>query len=599
MNAEAIKEFTDRLSRGELPAPKPGLLDPLLHWLAGRDTDSARAIQNGFDAAKVSRDQAWRSTLLYLDSTLFSREDDSYRLFSLTPDCKLADIRARHKWLLQVFHPDRHHRDQDWFTSRAERINHAFADLKENHGRPVSRSRPIYSPASPGRTRAGPVPGVHARARPRSAPSSTREKDKLRRRLHHYLGSSASAQRRLFIVLSVLPVLLLAVLYLNNQGDVPTILAGNPTKDANTPTAVAEPDTVPSQTGAQLAQSNPKPVVENLLKDDAPDEGLSPETEPGSRFPAASAANLDNRFAETLNRPMDEEPARETATVADTRQASADNEHVPTVAYTEESSEADQDKTLNRTETDTKIADTTESESVAAQDATEQAQISREPEPGPEDEPPSEKSGQAEPDTTIQKPVPDAQPAGESEQIAAAPESAPENTSDITEPDQRANESEAGEQNAPESQPAVPEPDTNEQSAPETREASSATAAQTSADNDINAISLLLKQYQEAYTSSDIKRFGELFQKDAKTKHATGRQEIVSKYQEFFRKTAERKVDFNKVSIELLGGRQFIVNTEYTATWTYQGGRNKSNSGEFTFHLIPAGPDLKIWRLNY
>ena len=105
---DGYKKFVAELVRGGLPEPSAAELNGLLHWLVGRSNEAAKSIETAFSVHGIPGDLARRHTLAYLDQTLFRHRDDYYRLFGLTPDCSLNEIRRRHKQLLQIFHPDRH-----------------------------------------------------------------------------------------------------------------------------------------------------------------------------------------------------------------------------------------------------------------------------------------------------------------------------------------------------------------------------------------------------------------------------------------------------------------------------------------------------------
>lgn len=206
-------QFIGRLVRGEIPTASTAELDALLHWLAGRSNEQAAAVATAFNAHGASTDTARRHALRYLDSTLFRRHHDYYRLFGLSPNASLSAIRTRHKQLLQTFHPDRHTQDRDWFTNRTEQLNRAYAYLKRHHGKPrpvADAPRAATAAAAPRRTQAA------APARRKQRPSLAVYKARLRRRLQAYLGNPLRFERRLYIVLYSVPAILFLLAYLNH-----------------------------------------------------------------------------------------------------------------------------------------------------------------------------------------------------------------------------------------------------------------------------------------------------------------------------------------------------------------------------------------------
>lgn len=208
------KEFVSKLVDGEAPVVETEELDAVLHWLVGRHTEAAKSVQIAFDELGVSAKAARRGTLRYLDTALFRDKPDYYALLGLSANCDDTEIRNRHKKLLQIFHPDRHTEDRDWFTERAERLNEAYAYLRKHHKRHQTESR-TYTTPTPDLGKAG-----HGTRRPRSRwRTLTARKAKLRQRLYAYLGSSERVERRLYIILYSIPAALLAFVYFN-QPDV-------------------------------------------------------------------------------------------------------------------------------------------------------------------------------------------------------------------------------------------------------------------------------------------------------------------------------------------------------------------------------------------
>lgn len=206
--------FVGSLIRDEVPAASATEFEALLHWLAGRRNDAAASMKEAFDAHDVSSEAARHHALRYLDHSLFRHQQDYYRLFGLKPDCSFSAIRARHKQLLQTFHPDRHSDDQDWFTMRTEQLNRAYAYLKSNHGKPRSTAaspRPAARPTPDGtRTRRAEAPRATKRWK-----SAAAYKVWLRRNLKMFIGNPARFERRLYIVLYSVPAILFLIVYLN------------------------------------------------------------------------------------------------------------------------------------------------------------------------------------------------------------------------------------------------------------------------------------------------------------------------------------------------------------------------------------------------
>jgi len=188
--------------------------DALMHWLGGRSNSSSGSITQAFDELGIPPESAKSHVLRYLDRTLFRNEGDYYRLLGVTPGCSFSEIRARHKQLLQTFHPDRHLKDQEWFTKKTELINRAYAHLKARNDKPQLAAATTY--------RTTPVTSRKARSAGTSNPGFWRKlaasKGTIRRTLKRHLGSPAVFERRLYIILIVVPVLLLVIVFLNQAG---------------------------------------------------------------------------------------------------------------------------------------------------------------------------------------------------------------------------------------------------------------------------------------------------------------------------------------------------------------------------------------------
>ncbi|MDZ7841335.1 MAG: DnaJ domain-containing protein [Gammaproteobacteria bacterium] len=321
----------------------------------GRDSGAARAVAEAFERRDLPNQQARRQVLLYLDNTLFRHDRDPYRLLGLTPDCRLADIRLRHKQLLQVFHPDRHPDEQDWFTDRSERLNRAYAYLKANHGKPGSTSIPtettVTGTSSPG-------PAARQSPKPQRNPRQTfTDKDDLRRRLQSWLGNPANLQQREYIVVIAVPILLLLLLYLSNSARF----------NQAAPSVVLSP--TESDPPPQLADNNAAARSEPRIEDraeqsnargtatssDAAGQGseasaattaIRPSDEPNQRTPAA------NESQQTGPGKPDSRPGSETASNTEVAEKPAEAEQDATQAVeapSQATREADNDATIEPT----------------------------------------------------------------------------------------------------------------------------------------------------------------------------------------------------------------------------------------------------------
>lgn len=205
--------FVGELVEGNTPAATHLELESLLHWLAGRRNRGAAAIGEAFELYGISRCIARKHTLSYLDRALFVDGDDPHRVFGLEPGCDLHVIRPRHRQLLQIFHPDRHAQDRDWFTARTEQLNASYAALKERDRRGVRRS-PVPrngEAAISGKRQDAEVKRERYRRR-----SRRRTKDSLRRSLIRNLGDAAKLEKHVYVGLAVILLSLLTIVYLSH-----------------------------------------------------------------------------------------------------------------------------------------------------------------------------------------------------------------------------------------------------------------------------------------------------------------------------------------------------------------------------------------------
>lgn len=201
--------FIGGVARGENPEASPVELDALLHWLAGRRNERANSIKTAFEMHGVSGAAARKYTLSYLDHVLFFDNNDPYRMLGVETGADPETIRTKHKELLQIFHPDRHARNRDWFTARTEQLNAAYAGLKVQDRKQAREKGP---PLDRGRRNNGKEPADSVSMRRGRATSEGRTA--LRRNLRRILGDSARLERHIYVVLIVILSALLASLYL-------------------------------------------------------------------------------------------------------------------------------------------------------------------------------------------------------------------------------------------------------------------------------------------------------------------------------------------------------------------------------------------------
>lgn len=587
-NHSPYDAFVSQLVRGEIPTAQPEERDALLHWLVGRDTPAGHAIQQAFDSHGTAVVDAQRLTLLYLDAVLFCHDADPYRLFGLLPGCDFADIRARHKRLLQVFHPDRHRDHQAWFTKRSERINHAYAYLKEHHGRPerrtAQRTVPANRPSAPRPSRG-------------TSPWSARQwralwasRGKLRQQLKTHLGNAARLERRLYIVLAAVPVLVLMIVYLN-QPDITEPYGDAQLAKAKTGADDAERIPVRHAPHPPDALIAIVPVAANTGTADA--DGPLPKT------PDIAALNATLVAVQTFD-----DAAIWENVITDLANTAADTTRIDQ-ALAADPGDTSSVATMASTESPPSAATPNGDQPTRKSSAAISSlgpNSGNSPPPETAERQPAEQVASSEHEmraAAAGQEVPPPKNAAEDKQLQPS-EPTPDVVADskpktVSAPDTSAVASrDHGAKSAPQ-QPSR----RSSASRPKQTANAAAKSEKPRTDQRLMAVKALLDRYQAAYSASDIDRFGALFQRDAQTKYAGGRQEIKKKYGEFFRSTSQRSVKFKDVRIRLLGDRQFQVLADYTAAWTFPGGRTDSTSGQFNIHLTSVGDELKIWRLNY
>lgn len=610
-----IHELARRLSIGEFPKADSELLDGLLNWLAGRKTPDANAVQAGFEQSGTSPEEARRLTLLYLDATLFAHAGDPYRLFGLTPDAKEERIRSRHKWLLQVFHPDRHASDKEWFTARSEQINQAYGYLKGKSTHLTSSQVNSYGNNAANRTS---TTGQHDTqfGVAKGKRFDRNDKTRLRRTLKNYFGSEASLQQKLFLILTVVPIVLLLGVYLSNRGDIgvnvlsrvdPSNAQSAERKEANSDVELIsdnENDIFIAQNKSVIKNNDPnqmrereeiskrKEYIENDGTGEGPQEGVnSPKTVD------ASKRNMDLADASEKydTKSIKEEEVSEMELKIEKAEAYSDEskpeeteikevvdenivDETPIVQGGEGNAGGKRDELADATEIEKPVDLKKEPEKLEVSED-EVIQISE-----------ADKEQVKKIETRVSDEIEETTNELDGENWGRENVKKDDNKEHVSPTDkdeksgkERLKEQEAGRSTEKETKQAV----------------YSKLPSETRSQDDIGEIRALLETYKVAYRNSDIDTFGKLFDENAQTKHAKGKQEIEDKYGEFFEKTKSRSVQFHEIKISLLGGHQFKVDTSYTADWTYYGGAKKHNSGIFKMHIVTVGNDLKIWRIEY
>lgn len=535
----AYTTFINRLVDGELPAASPGEFGALLHWLAGRRNEAAVSIEKAFNARGLPPELARHHTLRYLDRSLFFDRDDYYRLLGLTPDCDFSAIRARHKQLLQIFHPDRHTEDRDWFTERAEQLNRAYAYLREHHGKLPSRatSSTIAKPPRAAKKPFSTGPRLNLRV------SFAARKNRLRRKLKTYLGNAASFERRFYVFLYSVPAILLLLVYLHDAQD---------------------PDNPRSATTSSLGASGDRPSGPGLHRDPAVESGISVVVlaDPSNtRLPKEQGATNEHSFDETA--------FAKTGTPERISKSDVGNEHAGVRA--------------------------TRPKSLLASDLDELANSSTPAvRPSQAMSPNRELSGRIHQRTVRMLTSADAPRIASSDlqrtRSGSSTQSVPREEHQEPTRDQTNDDGwrfEANEQNA-----LV--------ALDKTRPTSPAAANTRGANiNDLIAVEALLNQYEIAYNFSKIDWLSRLFHQNAVDQDTKGRTAIEENYLNIFDKTKRRRLVIGEAQVEQVGDHRFNVTADYLVDRTLLNGESFTENGRLEMYVVRVDDAVKIRKLEY
>jgi hypothetical protein len=120
--------------------PEPcvyGHLDRLLRWLAGEPGPESDELWREFERRGLERSQARTLCFGLLDAALFGGRDDDWDRALGYP--RARELRDRYRRLMRVYHPDVVAEEERAWAERAERINAAYARLRDqgSGGQPV------------------------------------------------------------------------------------------------------------------------------------------------------------------------------------------------------------------------------------------------------------------------------------------------------------------------------------------------------------------------------------------------------------------------------------------------------------------------------
>lgn len=530
------EEFITRVVDGRSPAGSAAELRALLHWLAGRRNEAAVSIEAAFNARGIPSDSARRHTLCYLDNNLFLQGDDYYRLLGLTPDSTFSEIRARHKQLLQIFHPDRHTEDRDWFTERTEQLNQAYAYLNAQHGKTRSESAPAAD-ANKKPAAATPEPRHVAFWKAGLLRTPAASKSGMRERLRTYLGSSARFERRLYIILGSIPALLLLFVYLYES---------------------------------QEAESQ----EHRSVADSSDDIGES-----GSPGPLKKSAVLPER------------PGVATPNSDDLHYSDVQTGHraIQPAAMRDRVSGPSRDGN-GQTATDDSVTNVSPPLALGRLSVQSLPDGAHQWKPSPS--PPY--TGKLHPRKLASVGLETA-----SSEFALRSQTDKEKPKLQKDQVQGCCGATASEQRSVGWRYLDEEPNKSQRPQQSSSNQATRTPADSTGISDLIAVKKLLSRYQIAYNVSDVERLTRLFHPKAVTEYGKSKPEIEESYLRFFRRTSRRKLVIRDAQIERLGKRHFKVTAEYSATWALTNGKSDTENGLVRMQLVKLDDSVRIIRLNY
>lgn len=547
--------FIGKLISGETPPATFAQLEALLHWLAGRRNHAADMIETAFRSHGVPSNLARRYTLKYLDSSLFSNPNDYYRLFGLQPDCSGAEIRTRHKQLLQIFHPDRHQDQHAWFTARTEQLNSAYAYLRRHHGTQQSHYTP---PAGRSARSAAPRSRTKEHATPGLWQVMAANKHRIRQKLKAHLGNPDRFEKRFLIAIYAIPVVLLAFVYLHALGFTEKNVLVNAPEDKETAQYTVVAATVsssPHDSKNLSAVDSPARGVERVAaesRDGAQSlmQGTQGDSEP-TQLPPVYGATIEENATEVETGALP--PARNTAG------KSGHASDIPVPA---------QGIRLRSRSVETGLPGGT----LLA--------------------PPAEKIPNL---PNVEQPILASPPFADQSIL-------PENR---FEPRRPADFVEAGDQQV--------DVEHRQGSRSRRRESPRIAAAldrveQIHAENtnsshveidDTIAVKTLLTQYQIAYNLSSIERMRQLFDRNAVIGKLVGRPAIEDRYLNMFDRTSGRRLVIKDASIHKTRNEWLSVFADYSVNWSYPNGARKAEKGRLIMQVTRQGEQARIRRLEH
>jgi len=103
-----ILSFVARICSGQFPYGLTGpQFDSVLRWLNLSQNEASRLIQQQFEFARVTPDEARKMALKALDAHLFAAGNSALQQLGFIEAPSNAEVKKRYRRLQQLFHPDK------------------------------------------------------------------------------------------------------------------------------------------------------------------------------------------------------------------------------------------------------------------------------------------------------------------------------------------------------------------------------------------------------------------------------------------------------------------------------------------------------------
>lgn len=172
-------------------------LDALIRWLSGASSPDANAIDQALIKKDMEPGNAGNLALALLERVLFADGADAFAQLGLAFNATEAEIRARYKRLVRVFHPDRQLGESDWLHDCTQKLNLAHEEALKLTQAPAASTTPSDAKSPDA-----------AKGRYGTRYAGPSKRDQVRAKL----GTAQALQRKAFVILG--GIALFSVFYL-------------------------------------------------------------------------------------------------------------------------------------------------------------------------------------------------------------------------------------------------------------------------------------------------------------------------------------------------------------------------------------------------